>query len=118
MSEGTRVPEQRWSSAKPARRRVALLGAGYIADWHALALQSVAGVELVAVCDRYTAKADALARKFRIAQVYSSLEEMLAAETLDAVHVLTPPDRHFEAARAVLEAGVSVFVEKPMCDRA
>ena len=117
MSEGTRVPEQRWSSAKPARRRVALLGAGYIADWHALALQSVAGVELVAVCDRYTAKADALARKFRIAQVYSSLEEMLAAETLDAVHVLTPPDRHFEAARAVLEAGVSVFVEKPMCDR-
>jgi predicted dehydrogenase/nucleoside-diphosphate-sugar epimerase len=97
---------------------VALLGAGYIADWHALALRSVDGVELVAVCDQVRAKAEALARKFGMAGVYESLEEMLAAEQLDAVHVLTPPDRHFEAARAVLEAGVSVFLEKPMCDRA
>jgi len=107
-------------SSGDAKRRVALLGAGYIADWHALAFRSVAGVELVAVCDRFQAKAHALARKFGVASVYGLLEEMLAAEKenpggLDAVHVLTPPDRHFEAARAVLEAGVSVFLEKPMC---
>jgi predicted dehydrogenase/nucleoside-diphosphate-sugar epimerase len=103
-----------------AKRRVALLGAGYIADWHALALQSVAGVKLVAVCDRVQAKAHALARKFGVAGVYASLDAMLAAEKakpggLDAVHILTPPDRHFDAARAVLEAGVHVFLEKPMC---
>jgi predicted dehydrogenase/nucleoside-diphosphate-sugar epimerase len=104
----------------PAKRRVALLGAGYIADWHALALQSVAGVELVAVCDRFVSKAQALARKFSVAGAYESLDEMLAAESakpggLDAVHVLTPPDHHFEPARVVLEAGVNVFLEKPMC---
>lgn len=103
---------------KSGKWRVVLLGAGYIADWHALALQSVAGVELVAVCDRFVAKAEALARKFGVARVYASLEEMLAAEKLDAVHILTPPDRHFEAARTVLEAGVHVFLEKPMCDHA
>jgi nucleoside-diphosphate-sugar epimerase/predicted dehydrogenase len=102
------------------KRRVALLGAGYIADWHAQALQSVAGVELVAVCDRFVSKAHALARRFCVAGVYESLDEMLAAESanpggLYAVHVLTPPDRHFEAAYAVLEAGVNVFLEKPMC---
>jgi hypothetical protein len=34
---------------------------------------------------------------------------------LDAVHILTPPDRHFDAARTALEAGVNVFLEKPMC---
>ncbi len=125
MSRKTQAPERRLSNAEPAgtRRRVALLGAGYIADWHALALQTVEGVELAAVCDRYVAKAEALARKFGIPQVYGSLEEMLAAEhaspaTLDAVHILTQPDRHFDAARTVLEAGVSVFLEKPMCDRA
>ncbi|HEY1903640.1 MAG TPA: NAD-dependent epimerase/dehydratase family protein [Terracidiphilus sp.] len=105
---------------KGHKRRVGLLGAGYIADWHALALKSVAGVELVAVCDRFQAKAEALAQKFGVAKVYGSLEEMLAAENtslngLDAVHVLTPPDRHFDAARTLLEAGVSVFLEKPMC---
>jgi nucleoside-diphosphate-sugar epimerase/predicted dehydrogenase len=43
---------------------------------------------------------------------------MLEAEKLSAVHVLVPPDRHFAAAKALLEAGVDVFMEKPMCDRA
>jgi predicted dehydrogenase/nucleoside-diphosphate-sugar epimerase len=102
--------------------RVALLGAGYIADWHAQCLRSVDGVELVAVCDRALGKAQALANKFGIPKVYGSLEqmleEMLAAESLDAAHVLLPPNLHFEAARALLEAGVDVFLEKPMCDRA
>lgn len=111
-------PQSRAAASTGAIRRVALLGAGYIADWHAQALQSVEGVELVAVCDPFVAKAEALARKFGVAQVYGSLERMLAAEKLDAVHVLTPPDRHFEAARAVLDAGVNVFLEKPMCARA
>ena len=103
---------------RSASKRVALLGAGYIADWHAQALQSVEGVELVAVCDRLESKAEALARKFGIPSVYGSLDAMLAAEKIDAVHVLTPPDRHFESARTVLEAGVNVFLEKPMCDNA
>jgi predicted dehydrogenase/nucleoside-diphosphate-sugar epimerase len=103
---------------KTGKRRVALLGAGYIADWHAQALHSVDGVELVAVCDRFVAKAQVLARKFGVPKVYASLDEMLTAERLDAVHILTPPDRHFEAARTVLEAGVDVFLEKPMCDQA
>ena len=97
---------------------MALLGAGYIADWHAAALQSVAGVELVAVCDRFVSKAEALAKKFGGLKVYASLEAMLAAEKLDAIHVLTPPDRHYDSARAVLEAGIDVFLEKPMCERA
>jgi predicted dehydrogenase/nucleoside-diphosphate-sugar epimerase len=99
-------------------RRVALLGAGYIADWHAQALKTVAGVELVAVCDPFLNRAEALAQKFGVANVYASLQQMLAAEKLDAVHVLTPPDRHYEPSRTLLEAGVSVFLEKPMCDRA
>lgn len=101
-----------------AVRRVALLGAGYIADWHAQFLPTVAGVELVAVCDRALGKAQALAAKFGIPNVYGSLDEMLAAKSLDAVHVLLPPNLHFDAARTLLEAGVDVFIEKPMCDRA
>ncbi len=101
-----------------SKRRVAFLGTGYIADWHAQAIRKVAGVELVAVCDRVAAKAEALAGKFSVPKTYRSLEDMLAAESLDAVHVLLPPDRHFEAARTILENGVDVFLEKPMCVRA
>jgi len=119
MTESMHISERQ--SASPnnvARKRVALLGAGYIADWHARALRSVEGVELVAICDRFQSKAETLAGKFGVPNVYGSLEAMLAAEKLDAIHILTPPNLHFESARTVLEAGVSAFLEKPMCDRA
>ncbi|MBV8436647.1 MAG: NAD-dependent epimerase/dehydratase family protein [Silvibacterium sp.] len=101
-----------------SRRRVAFVGTGYIADWHAQCIKQVTNAELAAVCDRVLPKAEALARKFGVPKIYSSLEDMLVHETLDAVHVLLPPDRHFEAARTILEAGVDVFMEKPMCERA
>jgi predicted dehydrogenase/nucleoside-diphosphate-sugar epimerase len=97
---------------------VGFLGTGYIADWHAQAIAKVRDVELVAVCDHILPRAQALARKFGVPKFYGSLKEMLAEEQLDAVHVLLPPDRHFEAARTLLEAGVNVFLEKPMCLRA
>ncbi|HEX3940853.1 MAG TPA: NAD-dependent epimerase/dehydratase family protein [Acidobacteriaceae bacterium] len=99
-------------------RKVAFVGAGYIADWHAKSIRSVSNVELVAVCDRVVPKAEALARKFGVPQVYDSLDAMLAEARPDAVHVLLPPDRHFEAAQTILEAGAGVFLEKPMCSRA
>jgi predicted dehydrogenase/nucleoside-diphosphate-sugar epimerase len=99
-------------------RRVGFLGTGYIADWHAQCIATVSGVKLVAVCDRILPKAQALASKYGVAGVYGSLEEMLAAEKLDAVHILLPPNLHFSAAKTILEAGVGVLLEKPMCDRA
>ncbi len=104
------------TSESSLKRRVALVGAGYIADWHAKCIASVADVELVAVCDLSLSRAQALAEKYGIAKVYGTLETMLAEEKLDAVHILLPPHRHFEAARAAIEADVDVFMEKPMCD--
>ncbi len=100
------------------KRRVALAGAGYIADWHAKCLASVADVDLVAVCDQALSRAQALAGKFGVPMAYGSLEAMLREEMLDAVHILLPPDLHLAAAKTAIEAGVSVFLEKPMCDSA
>ncbi len=102
----------------PSRRRVGFVGTGYIAEWHARALATLPDVELVAVCDKALARARAFADKFRVARVHESLEAMLAAGGLDAVHILLPPDLHVQAARTALDAGVHVLTEKPMCDRA
>ncbi len=107
------LPDSRPRSAR--KRRVAFLGAGYISDWHAKALASIRDVELVAVCDRMISRAESFAEKFDVSAVYGSLEAMLASERLDAVHVLLPPDLHFQAAETILAAGVSAFIEKPMC---
>jgi predicted dehydrogenase/nucleoside-diphosphate-sugar epimerase len=93
---------------------VGLLGTGYIADWHAEALRGIRGVRLVAACDRDLNRVGAFAARHGVARVAGSLEELLEGGRLDAIHVLLPPDGHARAASAILEAGVSVLLEKPM----
>ena len=44
------------------RLAVGFLGTGYIADWHAKALQSVHSAKLIAVCDRDEMRVRAFAR--------------------------------------------------------
>jgi nucleoside-diphosphate-sugar epimerase/predicted dehydrogenase len=96
--------------------RVAFLGTGYIADWHAKALQTIPGVELTAVCDKDLARARAFGERYGVAECFTSLESMLAMRELclDAIHVLLPPDLHAVAACAIVDAGLHVLLEKPM----
>lgn len=96
------------------KRRVALLGAGYISKFHVEAVRAVKNAELVAVCDLGLAKAEALAKPYGIPKTYSSLDTMLAEEKLDAVHVLLPPQIHGPSITRIMEAGVDVLAEKPL----
>jgi predicted dehydrogenase/nucleoside-diphosphate-sugar epimerase len=95
--------------------RVGLLGAGYIADWHAKAIRAASGLSLVAICDRVKTRADALSAVHHIPHVFESLADILASKKIDAVHVLLPPEHHYQAASEILAAGVHAFLEKPMC---
>lgn len=94
--------------------RVAFVGAGYISAYHAEALRALPGAQLTAVCDANTARARALADRWGCERVHASPAELLAAGGIDVVHVLTPPDAHAAIARAALETGVHVLLEKPM----
>lgn len=99
------MSEKRW--------KVGLLGAGYIIDTHAKSLLNQGNVDIVAVCDRAVGKAEQAAASYNIPQVFDSLDEMLKTE-LDAVHILLPPDLHFDSAKQIIESGKHVFLEKPM----
>lgn len=94
---------------------VGLVGTGYIAHYHAAALRRMPLVSLRAVCDVNAARSSDFAVRHGIAGAHDSLEDMLACERLDVVHVLTPPEDHVRAGRLVLEAGAHLFLEKPMC---
>jgi len=94
--------------------RVAIAGCGFIADVHLQVLRSLADVEVVAVCDPHRTRAERLAKKFAVRSVFGSVHEMLAAGSIDAVHVLVPPGKHAEVAAACLSAGLHVLVEKPL----
>jgi len=97
-----------------AKKRVALLGAGYIAKWHMDALKRVGNVEVTAVCDLSEAAARGIAQAYGAPRTFTSLDEMLAAGVCDCVHVLTPPSAHFDTTSKILQAGLGAFVEKPL----
>jgi nucleoside-diphosphate-sugar epimerase len=99
--------------------KVALLGAGFIADFHVEALRRADGVRVVGACDLTRSRADRLASRAAGGQArgYSDLAQMLAEARPDVVHVLTPPEAHDAPMRIILDHGVSVFAEKPLAVR-
>ena len=69
--------------------------------------------ELVWLCDVEDERRAEAAQSYPSAQVTSSLDDVLADESVEAVVVATPVPTHYELARRALEAGKHVFVEKP-----
>ncbi len=102
-------------TSKPRTLRVAIVGAGYVANHHLAALSRLDFIELVGICDYQTSAAQALADRYHIATVASTLSE-LASTKPDMVYVLTPPASHATLAIEAMRMGAHVLVEKPMAD--
>jgi predicted dehydrogenase len=79
--------------------------------FHAPLLASVDGIELAAVLERTSNKAQ---ERYPGIKIYRTLEEMLEDASLSLIAVTTPNRTHFELARQILRAGKSVVVDKPM----
>jgi predicted dehydrogenase len=92
----------------------AIVGAGYIAQYHVDAARAVPGVTVRAVCDLKRQRAEQFAAAAGIDAVYSDVGKLLESEEIDVVHVLTPPHLHVGPVQQALRAGVDVLVEKPM----
>lgn len=90
-----------------------MVGAGFILKPHALAVAALDGPVLHAVADTSLRRAQDAAAHYGFASAYGSVAEM-AASDCDVVHVLVPPFLHVEIAETLLNAGKSVFLEKPM----
>ncbi|HET7824242.1 MAG TPA: Gfo/Idh/MocA family oxidoreductase [Anaeromyxobacter sp.] len=91
---------------------VAIVGCGQIADAHVQQARRAGGC-VVAVCDRSAVMAEQAAARLGVPVWYDDLGEMLARARPDVVHVTTPPASHLAVARAALERGAHVYVEKP-----
>ena len=93
----------------------ALVGCGRISKRHSelLGENQIAGAQLVAVCDKIVNKAQVIASKYNI-PVYSCLHEMMKAEQIDVVVVLTESGLHAQHTIELAPYGAHVVVEKPM----
>jgi predicted dehydrogenase len=96
--------------------RVGVVGCGYWGPKLARNFQSMDGCELRAACDLESARVDALRRAYPALLAPASFEELIADPEIDAVAICTPVQTHFGLARAALEAGKHVLVEKPLTD--
>jgi len=96
------------------RLRVGVIGAGNIATIAQLpTLVQRDDVELAALVSRRE-DPSSLVRRWGFNAAYKSVEEMLAAQELDAVFVLTPRSEHAHAVELCLNRDVDVFCEKPL----
>jgi virulence factor len=100
------------------RVRIAVVGLGYIArEVHVPTLRSLPGVEVVGLVDT---QPEALARGLAesgFGPGFPGVEPLLERARPDAALVLTPKEFHYAGVRALLEAGVDVFCEKPLTMR-
>ncbi len=97
--------------------RIGIIGCGGIARGkHMPALKKIKEVEMVAFCDIIRERAEKAAKEYGVpdAKVYEDYKELLADQTIDVVHVLTPNREHSFITVDALESGKHVMCEKPM----
>jgi predicted dehydrogenase len=92
--------------------RIAVVGAGRLGGFHAQKLAARQDVELVAIVDPIQASRDRVAAACHCEALadYSGL-----LDRLDGAVVAAPTSLHHRIARELLEAGVPLLVEKPLC---
>ena len=94
--------------------RIGLVGCGKVAQYHARFIKEQTGAQLVGIADVNEDAARAFAAEHDIPLVKDSAASLLDDVPLDVLHVVTPPAYHYQCARAALDRGVHVFLEKPM----
>jgi len=91
--------------------RTAVVGVGYLGQFHAEKYAQLENAELVAVVDLDRERAAQVAEKVG-ARSCSDFREILGQ--VDAVSIVVPTQAHYEVAKAFLEKGVHVLLEKPI----
>ena len=97
--------------APSPRVRAAVVGAGHMGAYHTLAYAELPDVDLVGVVDLDADRARKVAQHYDT-RSFTDHRELIGRA--DVVSVAVPTEEHFRVARDLLEAGMSVLVEKPM----
>lgn len=93
---------------------VVVVGAGY---WGPNLIRNFMGSgewELRAVCDANVDRAKQVVGRYSTVRVTGSFDDVLNDDTVHAVAIATPASTHYDLAKAALEAGKHVLVEKPL----
>ena len=99
--------------------RLGVIGAGSFASRrHIPTIVGSPDAELVALCRRNEEMLRKVADHFSCQNTFTDYEQMLGSVEMDGVLVTSPHALHYEHAKAALENGLHVMIEKPMTTRA
>jgi len=95
------------------RLRIASIGLGDIAQKAYLPIVCCHELIEPIFCTRDESKLDSLKQKYRVEESYTDLELLLITQP-DAVMIHSNTESHYRIAKQFLEAGIPVFVDKPL----
>jgi predicted dehydrogenase len=94
--------------------RFVVVGTGF-GEQHVRWLTEIPGVTVTALCYRGDReKAARIAERYGIPNIDSDARSVIRSGEVDAVSVVTPPETHEELLTAGLDAGLTVFSDKPL----
>ena len=90
--------------------KVAVIGVGYLGEFHADKYHANKSVDLIGVVDSDRKRRDAISKKLNISG-FSDYTKVL--DDVDAVSISVPTDLHFKIGKFFIENGKHVLIEKP-----
>lgn len=96
--------------------RVSLIGLGYWGPNLARNLNTCSYTTLHSICDLNEDRISVVGNNYKPAKVYRDFLKAVSDDEIDAVVVATPVQTHYKIAKAALNAGKHVLVEKPLTD--
>ena len=93
--------------------RFGIIGYGYWGPNIVRNLGSLPGACIESLCDKHAHALDRASQAYPRLKLSSDSAELIRSPQIDAIAVVTPVWTHFPLAKAVLESGKHVFVEKP-----
>lgn len=94
--------------------QIGLIGTSGYANILLTILTACEEAEVAAICGRTRSRADDVAGKYRIPQVFTDYNEMIKRGRLDGIIIAAPDDLHYSMTMAALQAGLHLLCEKPM----
>ena len=91
----------------------AVIGSGFIGTVHIEALRRI-GVRVAGLLESSPEVGARRADELGLPRAYATLDELLADDTVQIVHVTSPNELHYPQAKAILAAGKHVVCEKPL----
>jgi len=97
------------------RKKVAIIGLGYIGGVHLDTLMRIPGLDVVAISDVNEDVISKIAEAYQIPVYTTNWKSLLDNPEIEAFHNCTPNNLHFEINKILLENGKHILSEKPLC---